>query len=102
MQSVLLGGKLNNWAGVLLFGLIAASMALLLAWNINLGMGVIGFVVGLAVIIVCLMSTESAFYTNMACSFFVYHLSRLLFDGTDRGDIAKYVHQGYFAEDESQ
>lgn len=81
IQSVFLGGKLNNWAGVLLFGLIAVSMALLLAWNINLGIGVFGFVVGLAGLIVCLMSTESAFYFNMASSFFVYHLSRLLFDG---------------------
>jgi len=80
MQSVFLGGKLNNWAGVSLFGLIAVSMALVLAWNINLGLGVFGFVAGLALIIVCLLSTESAFYINMACSFFMYHLSRLLFN----------------------
>lgn len=80
IQSVFLGGKLNNWAGVLLFGLIAVSMALVLAWNINLGLGVFGFVVGLALIIVCLLSTESAFYITMACSFFMYHLSRLLFN----------------------
>ena len=80
MQSVFLGGKLNNWAGVLLFGLIAVSMAVVLAWNVNLGLGVFGFVVGLALIVVCLLSTESAFYINMACSFFIYHFSRLLFD----------------------
>jgi putative inorganic carbon (HCO3(-)) transporter len=75
---IFLEGKLNNWAGVLIFGLIGVSMALLLAQNVNLGMGVIGGIVGLAVVIVCLMSTETGFYINMAYSFFVYHLSRLI------------------------
>jgi putative inorganic carbon (HCO3(-)) transporter len=76
---VFLEGKLNNWAGVLLFGTIAAVMGVLLARNVNLGMGVIGAIIGLAVVIVCLFSTETGFYINMAYSFFVYHVSRLFF-----------------------
>jgi putative inorganic carbon (HCO3(-)) transporter len=76
---IFLEGKLNNWAGVLIFGLIAVSMGLLLARNVTLGMAVVGGIVGLAVVIVCLLSTETGFYINMAYSFFVYHVSRLVF-----------------------
>jgi putative inorganic carbon (HCO3(-)) transporter len=79
MGRIFLEGKLNNWAGVLLFGLIAVCMGLLLARNTILGMGVVGSILGLAVIIVCLFSTETGFYINMAYSFFVYHVSRLFF-----------------------
>jgi|HubBroStandDraft_1064217.scaffolds.fasta_scaffold51351_2 putative inorganic carbon (HCO3(-)) transporter len=79
MGRVFLEGKLNNWAGLLIFGLIAVVMALLLVRNVTLGMGVVAGILGLAVIIVCLLSTETGFYINMAYSFFVYHVSRLLF-----------------------
>src|ERR1700728_1558310 len=79
MGRVFMEGKLNNWAGVLIFGLISVVMALLLTRNVTLGMGVVGGIMSLAVIIVCLLSTETGFYINMAYSFFVYHVSRLIF-----------------------
>ena len=79
LERLFLEKKLNNWVGVLLFTVIAVAMGLLLARDMVLGMGVFGGILGLAVIIACLLSTETGFYVNMACSFFVYHVSRLFF-----------------------
>src|SRR5882757_4393978 len=87
-EKLFLEKKLNNWVGVLLFTVIGAGMGYLLAEKTLLGFGVFGAVLGLAIIITCLLSTETGFYINLVYTFFVYHFSRLFFsDGLPVGVI---------------
>ena len=72
--------KLNNWIVVLIVAFVAVVMGFLLAKNMMAGIGVVGFIVGLAVIIACLMSIETAFFINMVYCFSVYQASRMFFD----------------------
>jgi cell division protein FtsW (lipid II flippase) len=88
MERTFLERKLNNWVGIFLFTLIALSMGLLLARNMILGIGVFGGIVGLALIIACLLSTEAGFYTTLFYCFFIYQISRMFFsDGLPVGVI---------------
>ena len=87
-EKVFLEKKLNNWVGALLFTVIGVGMGFLLASNMLVGFGVFGAVLGLAVVIICLLSTETGFYINLVYTFFVYHFSRLFFgDGLPVGVI---------------
>jgi putative inorganic carbon (HCO3(-)) transporter len=76
---IFLEKKLNNWVGVLLFTGIGVSMGWLLATRPLLGIGVFALSMSLALVITCLMSTETGFYLNLIYTFFAYHFSRLLF-----------------------
>ena len=77
---IFLEKKLNNWVGVLLFTGIGVSMGWMLATRPLLGVGIVLLSMSLALVIACLMSTETGFYLNMAYTFFAYHFSRLLFN----------------------
>jgi putative inorganic carbon (HCO3(-)) transporter len=79
MERTFLERKLNNWPGVLLFTFISVAMGILLARNVTLGIGVFGVILGLAVIVACLLSTEAGFYINLVYCFFVYQVSRMFF-----------------------
>jgi hypothetical protein len=86
VERLFLQRKLNNWAGVMIGGMIALIMGCLLAMNLALGMLVFGVVLGLAVVITCLFSPETGFYINLVYCFTVYFLSRILFgDGLQVG-----------------
>lgn len=80
IERIFLEKKLNNWAGALLFAFVAIFMGYLLARQTVVGIGVFGIAVGLAVVIICLLSTEAGFYINLVYSFFVYHFSRFAFN----------------------
>jgi len=86
VERVFLQRKLNNWAGIMIGGMIALIMGCLLAMNLALGMMVFGVVLGLAVIVMCLLSPETGFYINLVYCFTVYFISRILFgDGLQVG-----------------
>jgi len=88
MERIFLQKKLNHWTGGVLFAGLAVAMGFLVARNMSLGLGVLGFVLGLAVIIACLLSTETGFYITLIYSFFVYQVSRMFFsDGLPVGVI---------------
>jgi O-antigen ligase/polysaccharide polymerase Wzy-like membrane protein len=87
VKKLFLESKLSSWSGVLIVILIAVAMGWLLAENMILGIGVFGFIVGLAVIIACLLSTETGFYVVMVCCFSVYAVSRFFADGLPVGVI---------------
>lgn len=72
--------KLNNWAGVLLFTLVAGIMGFLMANYPMLGISVTGLVVAAALGLVCLFNPELALYTNLVYAFFIAHFDRMLFN----------------------
>jgi putative inorganic carbon (HCO3(-)) transporter len=82
LNRIFLQEKLLNWPGYLIFFTMASGMGFLMAKNLVLGLGVSGFVVGLAVIIVCFVSTETGLYINLIYSFFAFHISRFFFNDT--------------------
>src|ERR1700759_2360801 len=76
---VLLEQKLDNWPGYVFFALIACGMAFVMAWQMFVGLGVFALCLGLAVVLVCMISTEAGLYVSMGFSFFVCNFNRLLF-----------------------
>src|SRR5687768_6159278 len=80
LSRIFLKEKLLNWPGYVIFFTLASAMGYLMAKNMVLGLGVSGFVVALAVIIVCFVSTETGLYINLIYSFFAFHLSRFFFN----------------------
>jgi putative inorganic carbon (HCO3(-)) transporter len=79
IERIFLIRKLNNWVGILLFCSVAVVMAYLLSTRTVLGIAVFVAIVGLALVIACLLNTETGFYINLFYTFFVYHFSRLAF-----------------------
>lgn len=71
--------KLDNATGYVLIGFIAIVLGYLLARQMPLGIGLFGLIVGLSVVIICLLSTETAFYINVFYSFFIYYFTRFPF-----------------------
>jgi putative inorganic carbon (HCO3(-)) transporter len=72
-------GKLTGSTAALIVVFIAVAMGGLMAKNLLAGMGVFGFVLGLAVIVACLLNTETGFYINLIYCFFVYQVNRMFF-----------------------
>jgi hypothetical protein len=72
--------KLDNWFGYLLAFAAAALLGLIMGKNTLLGFGISGFIIGFAVVIVCLLNTEAGLYINVIYSFFAFHFSRFLFN----------------------
>ena len=79
MGRLFLSNKLNNWAGALIGLFIATSMGFLVATSPAIGFGVLGLVLGLAVIIACLANPSTGFYMNMVYSMFIYQVNRMFF-----------------------
>jgi putative inorganic carbon (hco3(-)) transporter len=80
-EKVFLDQKLNNWIGYALFLSIAVVFGFLMATNFFVGMGLTVAVLGLAIIVVCLLSAEAGLYINLIYSFFISYFNRLFFDG---------------------
>jgi putative inorganic carbon (hco3(-)) transporter len=74
---IFLEKKLNNWTGVLLFAAVAIFMSYIMTTRTNLGIGIFGLILGLALVVTCLLSTEAGFYLTLVYIFFIYHCSRL-------------------------
>lgn len=72
--------KLNNWPGYLLVICLAGTIGYLIAQKTLLGMGFVGLICGLAVVLICMLSTEAGLYINMMFAFFAFHISRLFFN----------------------
>ena len=80
LQDVFLNKKLNSWLGFLLIAGIAALFGYIMTKGVVLGVGVIGFIVGLSVILICFLNSEAGVYINMVYAFFSSHFSRFLFN----------------------
>lgn len=78
LEKLFLERKLKGWTGVVLVVFIAVAMGSLLAKNWILGLSVFGLITGLAVVIACLLSTETGFYFIMVYCFTIYQVGRLL------------------------
>jgi hypothetical protein len=74
-----------------LLGAVAILLGYLLARKMLLGIGLFAGVVGTAVVLVCMLSTETGLYINIAYSFFAFCLSRLFFNDTFPVGIASNV-----------
>jgi putative inorganic carbon (hco3(-)) transporter len=72
--------KLNNWLGYSLFLLVATGLGFLIAQKTLIGLGVVGFITGLAVILTCMFNTEAGLFINMIFAFFAFHISRFFFN----------------------
>ena len=81
-EKLLLEEKLNNWLGVVIFLFVAFSFGYLIAQKTLLGLSLVSLIVGFALVITCLASTEIGLYINMIYSFFAFHISRQFFNDT--------------------
>lgn len=71
--------KMNNVVGYILLSLFAIVMGYLFARQFTLGVGVAGLICGAAVVIACILDTETGLYINVIFSFFAFAFSRLFF-----------------------
>lgn len=79
IERTFLEKKLDNGTGYVLVGFLAIVMGYLLARQMPLGLGLVALSIGLTVVLICMLSTETGFYINMVYSFFVYTLTRFPF-----------------------
>src|SRR5688500_11496596 len=82
MDRIFIQEKMQNTLGYFLVACIAGIMGFLVAKQFIIGVGVLGAVVGIAVVLVCMINTEAGIYINIIYSFLAFHLSRLLFNDT--------------------
>jgi hypothetical protein len=80
LQDALLNKKLNSWLGYFLIGGLAGIIGFLSAKGLVLGFGILGAILGIAIVIICLLSPEWGLYINLVYAFFAYYFSRLLFN----------------------
>lgn len=88
LQRAFLIQKLDNWIGYVLFFLIALGLGYLMAVNMVIGIGLLGLVVGLAVVLICMFDTEAGIYINMFFSFFAFGINRFFNDSLPVGIIS--------------
>lgn len=79
LQHSFVNKKLNSGLGIFLICCVAVGIGYLSATNLVMSLGVLGAVIGIAIVLVCLLSPEWGIYINMFYAFFAYHFSRLLF-----------------------
>ena len=72
--------KLNNWLGFLLIGSIAGIFGYLLANDFMVGAGAIAVIMGIAILLLCVLSVEWGLYINLIFLFICTHFSRLYFN----------------------
>jgi hypothetical protein len=70
--------KLNNWIGYILFPAFAVAIGYLYAHQELLGIGFTGVALSLAVVIICLLSTEAGLYIIVIYSFFAFAITRFI------------------------
>lgn len=80
LQEALVTQKLNNRAGYLLVGGMAALFAFLITKNLLLGLGFLGLVLGTFLILACVLEAEVGLYFNLIYIFCIYFFVRLFFD----------------------
>ncbi len=68
--------KLNNWVGYILFPLSAVVFGYLFAHQTLIGLGLIGSIIGMAVVITCFVNTEAGLYITIIYSFFSFAFTR--------------------------
>ena len=81
-EKVFLQQKLNNWVGYLLILFIGIVFSYLMARQTLVGMGLFGFIFGMAGVIVCLLNREAGLYLTIIYSFFSFGISRVFFKDT--------------------
>jgi putative inorganic carbon (HCO3(-)) transporter len=81
LEEIFLIQKLNNPFGYIFLTAVAGIFGYLIATHIVIGLSLFGILFGLAIIIVCLSSTEAGLYINLIYSFFAFFINRLLFNG---------------------
>jgi putative inorganic carbon (HCO3(-)) transporter len=79
LEKTFLVKKLNNWFGYLVILGLALVFGYLLAYDINLGLGLFAIFVALAVFVVCLSSVEAGLFMIVSFSFFAYFISSFFF-----------------------
>jgi putative inorganic carbon (hco3(-)) transporter len=76
LHNTFLAEKLNNWLGYLIVIGIAGGFGYLTSKEMLFGAGLLGFVIGLAIIIACVVSPEVGLHINLIYAFFSYLLAR--------------------------
>jgi putative inorganic carbon (HCO3(-)) transporter len=71
--------KLNNWLGYLLILGVACLYALILSYNILMGLSVFAVLFGLFIVMICLANVEAGVYLLLFLSFFSYFISSFFF-----------------------
>lgn len=74
-----LNEKLDNWLGLLIVIFIASAFAVLLSYNILLGVEVFAAVVAICVLFTCILSPRAGLYITTIYGFSASALSRFLF-----------------------
>lgn len=76
LHNTFLAQKLNNWVGYLIIIGIACVFGYLTSKEMLLGVGMLGFVIGLAIVVTCVVSPEVGLHINLIYAFFSYLIAR--------------------------
>ncbi|HEY1871348.1 MAG TPA: hypothetical protein VGG71_09830, partial [Chitinophagaceae bacterium] len=71
--------KLNNFIGYVLVFFIAIVLGYLFATRITIGIGLTGLICSAAVVLACILDTQTGLYINVIYSFFAFAFSRYFF-----------------------
>ena len=74
--------KLNNIIGYILLFLFAVILGYLFAVKFTAGVGIAGLICSTAVVLACILDTQTGLYINVIYSFFAFAFSRLFFNDT--------------------
>ncbi|HEY2728261.1 MAG TPA: hypothetical protein VGI61_13885, partial [Parafilimonas sp.] len=83
--------KLNNVVGYILLFFFAVALGYLFAVKTTTGIGVAGLICSTAVILACILDTQTGLYINLIYSFFAFAFSRLFFNDTFPTGVASDV-----------
>ena len=80
LHKIFIEQKLNNFIGYILLFLFAVVLGYLFAVQTTMGIGITGLICSAAVILACILDTETGLYINVIYSFFAFAFSRYFFN----------------------
>ncbi|MBV9962909.1 MAG: O-antigen ligase family protein [Parafilimonas sp.] len=82
LHRIFIEEKLNNFIGYILLICFALGLGYLFATKLTAGIGIAGMICGTAVVLACILNTETGLYINVIYSFFAFAFSRFFFNDT--------------------
>jgi hypothetical protein len=79
LHKIFIDQKLNNFIGYVIVFFIAIVLGYLFATRTTMGIGLTGLICSAAVVLACILDTQTGLYINVIYSFFVFAFSRYFF-----------------------
>jgi hypothetical protein len=80
LHKIFIEQKLNNFIGYILLFLFAVVLGYLFAVQTTIGIGIAGLVCSVAIVLACILDTQTGIYINVIYSFFAFAFSRYFFN----------------------